>query len=122
MDTIGRDTYLSFVEYMQTVSNAVLLFILCDVRGVEMERQVRTLDDISIDSLNSCSAKFVVDESLTTKMIPGNYTLYMYVGVPKSTATSPYSASDYTLDKCLTEQGIKIRVRGGLNEPSVGTD
>ncbi|MCM1322817.1 MAG: hypothetical protein NC218_01390 [Acetobacter sp.] len=119
---MAQEAYMSFGEYVQNTPGAVLLFVLRDVKDKELERQVVPYDKLGMTTNRSYTAKFVVDELLTAKMVPGQYTLYMYVGLPKSDAKdkeelSPY---DYACDLCLTEQGVKIRVRGGLNDPSLG--
>lgn len=123
---MANETYISFKEYIESTSGAVLLFVLCDTRGREMNRQVVPYKQLVINSMNKCAAKFIVDEQLSSKMIPGEYKLYLYVGIPSTTAKEAkkeaYAPEDYTLDKCLTEQGVRIRVRGGLNEPSLGTE
>lgn len=114
---MAEETYISFKEYLDSQPGAVLLFILRDFRGAEFARQVVLANDVIILETGRLKANFIVDERLSARMVPGNYTLYIYVGLPKlATSTSP---SDYEPEKCLTEQGIKIRVRGGLDEPAV---
>lgn len=117
-----REAYISFGEYVRSTPGAVLLFVLRDARGKELERQVVTYEQLGMSDSKSYTAKFIVDELLSAKMIPGSYTLYMYVGLPRAGAKTNLTPADYTFDKCLTEQGIQIRVRGGLNDPVTGVD
>lgn len=115
------DTYTNIVEYLKGTAGSVLVFVLRDVHDVELNRQVVRYENLDMKETDIYSAKFVVDELLTAKMVPGNYRLYLYVGVPKEGVETP-TDKDYTLSKCLTEKGVQIRVRGALNEPSVGTN
>lgn len=117
---MAGEAFISFGEYVRSTPGAVLLFVLRDFRGQELNRQVVHYDEFGMTDSKSYTAKFIVDELLSAKMIPGSYTLYMYVGIPKSGKTEPLSPEDYTFDKCLTEQGVQIRVRGGLNDPATG--
>ena len=121
---MAQDKYMSFGEYVQNTPGAVLLFVLRDVHDKELERQVVPYSKLGMTTTKSYTARFVVDELLSAKMVPGQYTLYMYVGIPKASAADKeeLGPDDYTCDRCLTEQGVKIRVRGGLNDPSVGVE
>ena len=121
---MAQDRYMSFGEYIQNTPGAVLLFVLRDVHDKELDRQVVSYENLGMTTTRTYTARFVVDELLTAKMVPGQYTLYMYIGVPKSASKEKEELppDDYTYDRCLTEQGVKIRVRGGLNDPSVGVE
>ncbi len=121
---MSKESYMSFEEYIQNTPGAVLLFVLRDVHDKELDRQVVPYSKLGMTSTRSYTAKFVVDELLTAKMIPGSYTLYMYVGIPKSDVKDKENLTpqDYNCDRCLTEQGVRLRVRGGLNDPSVGVE
>lgn len=120
---MATENYISLGEYLQSTEGAVLLFVLNDARGNEINRQIVTFEQLQLTTTSSYTAKFVVDELLSATMIPGTYTLYLYIGLPSSTATAnPLTPADYTFDKCLTEQGIKLRVRGGALKPSVGVE
>lgn len=119
---MANETYVSLGDYLQSTPGAVLLFVLNNPRGEEIARQVVTFEQLELSALHSYNAKFVVDELLSSIMIPATYTLYLYVGLPKADAKEPYTPQDYTFDKCLTEQGIKLRVRGGALKPSVGVE
>ena len=121
---MAQDRYMSFGEYIQNTPGAVLLFVLRDVHDKEVDRQVVSYENLGMTTTRTYTARFVVDELLTAKMVPGQYTLYMYIGVPKSASKEKeeLTPDDYTYDRCLTEQGVKIRVRGGLNDPSVGVE
>lgn len=117
---MAENEIVSIREYLESIENSAIIFILRNYSGQTLDSQVITIEDIKIKSLKTISAAFVVDQVLTTKMIPGNYRLFVYIAIPKEEITSPTKVQDYILDKCLTEQGIKIRVDGELDSPSVG--
>lgn len=107
-------------EYLDSIDNSSIVFVLRDFVGNLVNTQMVSSADITIHSSKRLGARFIVDELLTSRMIPGTYKLYAYIAYPKEGANAPYLIADYVLDKCLTEQGIKIKVNGGLNQPSVG--
>ena len=115
-----KEAYVSIREYLENTPGAVLLFVLRDTRGQELNRQVVDYDHLSMKDTNTFSAPFVVDELLTAKMVPGIYSLFIYLSLPKSEGSEEPTPADYNLDKCLTDAGIKIVVQGGAQGPSVG--
>ena len=117
---MAQDFRISLGDYLQDTPGAVLLFVLNDARGQEINRQVVSFDDLTLSGEHTYNAKFIVDELLSAVMVPADYTLYLYVGLPSSSAKEPYAPTDYYFDKCLTEQGVRLRVRGGALGPSVG--
>ena len=117
-----EETYISFEEYLESQPGSVVLFVLLDYRGKEINRQVVPYTSLEMRKAGEYTAKFVVDDLLTMKMHPGNYKLFLYVGLPKDPEEIDIKPEDYTFAKCLTEKGIEIRVRGGLQEPSVGAE
>ena len=120
---MSAENYISLSDYLRSTDGSVLLFVLNDARGNEITRQVVTLDQLEQANAKSYTAKFVVDEMLSSIMIPETYTLYLYIALPKSSVSKDnLTPEDYVFDKCLTEQGIKLRVRGGALGPSVGAE
>lgn len=115
-----RDQVLPLREYLLSVPNSVILFVLRDFAGDVLSLQTIPFEELSIRSSTELGAKFVVDELLTSKMIPGMYRLFAYLAYPKAGIEEPESVEDYVLDICLTEQGIKIKVNGEISNPSVG--
>ena len=115
-----NDTYVNFKEYLENMKGAVLLFVVRDFRGSEIARQIVKYDELGMNNQREYTAKFVVDELLSAKMIPGSYTLDIYISVPNGDVDNP-APEDYCLTKRLTEAGIKIQVRGGTKEPTRAT-
>ena len=115
-----KDSYVDFREYLEKTKGAVLLFVLRDFRGQEVNRQMVHYDELEMNNQREYTAKFVVDELLTAKMIPGSYTLDIYLSQPNSDVDEP-TIDDYCLTKRLTEAGIKIQVRGGTKAPTRAT-
>lgn len=123
------ETYISFKEYLESQPGSVVLFVLCDYRGDEVTRQIVPYEKLEMRKVGEYTAKFTVDELLSAKMHPGNYKLFIYIGLPDNDKynalqvderAEPLVPEDYTLNKCLTEQGVNIRVRGGTNQPTIG--
>lgn len=117
---MSENEVVSIREYLESIENSAIIFILKNYSGETLDSQVITAGDIKVKSTKTITASFVVDQVLTTKMIPGNYRLFVYIAIPKEEDRVPVRVQDYILDKCLTEQGIKIRVDGELDSPSVG--
>lgn len=115
-----NDTYVNFKEYLENTKGAVLLFVVRDFRGNEIARQIVKYDELGMNNQKEYTAKFVVDELLSAKMIPGSYTLDIYISTPAANVDNP-APEDYCLTKRLTEAGIKIQVRGGVKEPTRAT-
>ena len=115
-----NDTYVNFKEYLENTKGAVLLFVVRDFRGNEIARQIVRYDELGMNNQREYTAKFVVDELLSAKMIPGSYTLDIYISVPNGDVDNP-APEDYCFTKRLTEAGIKIQVRGGTKEPTRAT-
>ena len=114
------DTYVNFKEYLESTKGAVLLFVVRDFRGNEIARQIVKYEELGMNNQREYTAKFVVDELLSAKMIPGSYTLDIYLSTPAADIDDP-APEDYCLTKRLTETGIKIQVRGGMKSPSRAT-
>lgn len=113
------DNYVKISEYLEGLENGVIVFVLHNFRGEEIHRQIVLKEELTITLTESVKALFSVDEALSSRMVPGKYTLYVYIAVPKTNlpVVSNYvlKPTDYSLFKCLTEQGIGIQVRGGAN-------
>lgn len=118
----SSEMYIPFQDYLESQPGAVILFVLINFRGTEMSRQIVSLDDVVVSEIGKLRAKFIVGELLAAKLVPGSYWLYLYVGLPKEEAVAdgrPLQPADYTFNKCLTEQGIKILIRGGTGAPDI---
>jgi hypothetical protein len=115
-----QNEVVSLKEYLESIPNSAILFILRTFAGEALDTQVVTSDEIKFKSSRTISASFVVDQLLTQKMVPGMYRLFAYIAQPKEGITEPKKVQDYILNKCLTEKGIKIKVIGELDSPSVG--
>lgn len=117
-----ENTVISIREYLGSINNSAIVFVLRDYNGKTLDSQIVRSENIKIKSSRTISAEFKVDQVLTQKMVPGNYRLFTYIGIPKEGVETPTKVKDYILDKCLTEQGIRIRVDGELDGPSVGVN
>jgi hypothetical protein len=118
------DNYVKISDYLEALTGGVLVFVLKNFRGEEIHRQIVPKDQLKTTLTESVKTKFLVDSALSSRMVPGQYTLFLYIAIPKTgLPTSPsyvIKPTDYSLFKCLTEQGIGIQVRGGLNNNTIG--
>lgn len=117
---MAQNEVISLREYLLSIPNSAVMFVLKDYVGNVVDSQVVPTPSIQVKSSNTLGAKFIVDELLTTKMVPGLYKLFAYIVYPREHATEPYGVKDYIIDKVLTQAGIDIKVNGGLEMPSVG--
>lgn len=115
-----QNEILSLKDYLGSIENSAMIFILRSFAGDTLDTQIVKSEDIRLKTSRTLSASFIVDQLLTQKMVPGIYRLFSYIAYPKQGILNPQGIQDYVLDKCLTEQGIKIRVDGELDAPSVG--
>lgn len=116
------ETYISFQEHLESQPGAVVVLVLVDFRGHEIERQIVPLERVVIAENGKSRVKFVVDELLAAKLVPGSYKLFLYVGLPKAAALEHggvLASTDYTLNNCLTEQGVRIVIRGSSGAPDI---
>lgn len=106
-DGAEQNLYTPIAEILKGSPTKFLRFVLKDFRGVVIETQELTASSLEYEG-DKVKATFVVSEKLSAIMVPNEYNLYIYLidGV-----SDDNGELQVNYQKCLTEQGILIRVR-----------
>ena len=106
-----HNTYISIADYFKDSDTRKLVFTLQDFRGDEITEQEVKASKLTFDG-DDVKAIFRVNKRLSAMMVPGQYKLFIYI-VDENLEQSGESTDETVyFNKCLTEKGIAIRVRG----------
>lgn len=100
--------YIPISEILKDAPTKFIRFSMKDFRGVEIAVQDVDSSEFTFDDTRVI-ATFKVTSELSATMIPNDYKLYIYL-IDGVTDDNGELQANY--QKCLTEQGILIRVRG----------
>lgn len=102
-----EDTYVPISDFMRD-SNKQVVFSLRDFRGNEIWKQVSKVKDMIITD-TEVKVYFRISEDLSAIMVPNRYKLIIFI---TEEVQADLGETQEVYNKCLTENGIDIRVRG----------
>lgn len=109
-DVVVKNSYIPIVDFLKGSKTKYLKFVMQNFRGEEINTQVIRAEDL--DYSGDCvTAKYKINDELSAIMVPEQYRLFIYL-IDEEPA-DPESSSEPTIiyNKCLTENGIQIRVK-----------
>ena len=98
--------YTSIVDFLKDSKTKYLKFDMQNFRGEVIDTQIVKAEDL-IYSKGQVEAKYIINDELSAITVPEQYRLFIYL-IDES---QDDSGTSQIYNKCLTENGILIKVK-----------
>lgn len=105
----SSNQYVPISDYFRDSLTKSLKFVLKDFRGNIINTQIVPASQLTLTP-NSVKVTYKITEELSSIMVPNQYRLFIYI--IDEVQNDPEEPSEIVFNKCLTDNGILIKVMG----------